>query len=568
MPIARFQMPDGRIGRFEVPEGTTPEQAQSLIQTHLDEQQAPAPEAAPTAAPAPEPTTWQRAKQYVMPVAEGLGMGLGAVAGAVPGTLVAPVAGTAGGAVLGAGLGYAGVKELERLGDQYFDGKPAQPLSQVAGNTAKNVAVGGAMEMGGQFIVPPAMRAAGWMWDQAGGRMIQIKAGRVLREISGDRLAQIRGALAQSAPGETAGQAVAGAGVNAPTFQAAEAMARRQMPEQFGDITLAQQQGRQATLRGVTPDLAAAEAARTAASRPLYQQADQAVVPMTPQMTALMDRLPRGVMEHAEQIARVEGRPFVLGANAQGQQQVSGESLHYIKRALSDIVNRPATQQGVSRDLQNSVSQLMPQFLREFEGAVPAYGQARAAFAQGSVPVNQSNILTDIQNVLRNPVSGGENPNALLRVMGNDRSAARMARRSTGQARFDTADDVLNALAPNQRAAVEGVNNQLARDAQMAPQAREGATRLNQIMGTASRETQLPNPLSSKITIINKVMSAMQGRVNERTLRAISEAMMNGRTTLELLDTVPASQRNAMLRALQETSGHGVAVNALAPQEQ
>lgn len=35
MPVARFQMPDGRIGRFEVPEGTTPEQAQALIAQHL-----------------------------------------------------------------------------------------------------------------------------------------------------------------------------------------------------------------------------------------------------------------------------------------------------------------------------------------------------------------------------------------------------------------------------------------------------------------------------------------------------------------------------------------------------
>ena len=36
MPIARFQMPDGRIGRFEVPEGTTPEQAQELISKSLN----------------------------------------------------------------------------------------------------------------------------------------------------------------------------------------------------------------------------------------------------------------------------------------------------------------------------------------------------------------------------------------------------------------------------------------------------------------------------------------------------------------------------------------------------
>jgi hypothetical protein len=44
MPIAKFQMPDGRIGRFEVPEGTTPEGAQQLIEQHL----AVKPVAAPT----------------------------------------------------------------------------------------------------------------------------------------------------------------------------------------------------------------------------------------------------------------------------------------------------------------------------------------------------------------------------------------------------------------------------------------------------------------------------------------------------------------------------------------
>lgn len=35
MPIARFEMPDGRIARFEVPEGTTPEQAQAMIQSEI-----------------------------------------------------------------------------------------------------------------------------------------------------------------------------------------------------------------------------------------------------------------------------------------------------------------------------------------------------------------------------------------------------------------------------------------------------------------------------------------------------------------------------------------------------
>lgn len=47
MPVARFQMPDGRVARFEVPDGTTPEQAHSLISQELSQ--------APVSTPSPQP---------------------------------------------------------------------------------------------------------------------------------------------------------------------------------------------------------------------------------------------------------------------------------------------------------------------------------------------------------------------------------------------------------------------------------------------------------------------------------------------------------------------------------
>ena len=102
MPIARFEMPDGRIGRFEVPEGTTPEAAQKLIQQSLQET-----EPAQNQELTEIGRTGQLLARGAIPVATGAGVG--AMVGGAPGALIGSMA------LPMADLAALGSKYLENL---------------------------------------------------------------------------------------------------------------------------------------------------------------------------------------------------------------------------------------------------------------------------------------------------------------------------------------------------------------------------------------------------------------------------------------------------------------------
>ena len=102
MPIARFKMPNGRIGRFEVPEGTTPEEAQKLIQQSLQET-----EPAQNQELTEIGRTGQLLARGAIPVATGAGVG--AMVGGAPGALIGSMA------LPMADLAALGSKYLENL---------------------------------------------------------------------------------------------------------------------------------------------------------------------------------------------------------------------------------------------------------------------------------------------------------------------------------------------------------------------------------------------------------------------------------------------------------------------
>lgn len=169
MPIARFQMPDGRIGRFEVPDGTTPEQAQQMISEQVGGQQA-------TAQPT-EPAKQSWLDEVKGGIASGpINLYLGAkqiLGGLDPieqdvlrqnkaAASKAPVSAFLGEAAMTAvpfGMAGNGLRAAAAVGAGYGSLQPVegeQTLSNIAQGKGINAAIGGAFGAGGQAIANKA----------------------------------------------------------------------------------------------------------------------------------------------------------------------------------------------------------------------------------------------------------------------------------------------------------------------------------------------------------------------------------------------------------------------------
>lgn len=243
MPVARFQLPDGRVARFEVPEGTTPEQAQSLIQAQLPAitQQpyrievtgamtptptvtTPGAGVSPDAIPAArqEPSMGQRIYQtvrpYVAPTVEALGAVGGGLLGGTAGTFGAGPIGTMTGGVAGAGLGYGIAKELLEAADVGMGIKQPRTGAELITEPARNVVEGAALESFGRGILGPVIgKVAGKIADI---RNIPVnKAATIARNALGPDLPEVLNAL-KAAQGEGVSAAQATANINSPTWQA------------------------------------------------------------------------------------------------------------------------------------------------------------------------------------------------------------------------------------------------------------------------------------------------------------------------------------------------------------
>lgn len=402
--------------------------------------------------------------------------------------------------------------------------------------------------------------------------------------------ATLRNPELQVVPGSvpTAGEALAGAGVSGTQFPALQAeLATKFAPTQFAERAAANEAAQVKSLGTIaqTPaDLYAAETARSANAGVNYKKAMTTMVPADETLANLLETpAMKSAVKIAEELAANKQRAFQVGENvpahtvassildAEGKPvmrqiaaetaQYPGQSLHEIKLALDTMMEtKSANGTPLGPTQLANVKAVRDQFLNWFEKKVPDYKSARQAFAEESKPINVMEVGQALKKSLTSPLNETTTrPGVFAQAVEN---APGTIKKATGNARFEDLSGILEA---GDSLKVSNILQDLARTDQYKKLAQAGAAQ-NRATGPGG-VTAIPGFTSFIASTANKIMSALEGRVNRGAAIEIAQSLLHPETAANMIEKTMAAAAANKARpgaiAAKIGAGNVLATNAL-----
>jgi hypothetical protein len=170
---------------------------------------------------------------------------------------------------------------------------------------------------------------------------------------------------------------------------------RRESDEAPGRIREALQRDTRLKFENVHETLDAAASRQRAQARPLYEEAYTQSVPVSDNIAdALSNDQFRSAYERGRRIARLEGvdvpaLPDLAGlseagadlSKIEGMPDIPVQAIDYMKRGLDDLIESGFRSGSIARAEARALRGRLRSVLEEVDEAVPAFGQARAAWA-------------------------------------------------------------------------------------------------------------------------------------------------------------------------------------------
>lgn len=384
--------------------------------------------------------------------------------------------------------------------------------------------------------VLPVLEKGGEIAMRTGGAALRGGKANVLLEAVEGRAPEVINALRQPpeiVPGAmpTAGEAAAPVGTT--RFSALQESAEKVLPSEYMARRGAQDTARIQALQQVgktEADLKLAREARSAEARLLYGNAGAKTVAEDATLKSLRERPSmKKAFERAQTLASEEGATFAT-APGLGVPTFNVADMHYVKLALDDLIQNPATY-GIGKTEASKIASTRAEFIKWLEGKAPEYRTAREAFASRSKPINQMEVGQYLENKLTSALQEEQKlrPGAFATAVKGAPGTIQKA--TTGGIRYEKLSDVLT---PDQVKIVEDVRSDLARQALFREQARaaraagpEAGAAGSQLLLEVAGGAQFPTLLNRVTTVANALMKRLAGKIDRKLAIEIATDMLD-----------------------------------------
>jgi hypothetical protein len=194
------------------------------------------------------------------------------------------------------------------------------------------------------------------------------------------------------------------------------------------------------------------------------------------------------------------------------------------------------------------------------------YGAYLEAYSTGLKAVSEKKLSAKALDMYQNDPKG-----FVKLVEGNN---PKEVEKTFGAGSYDIAKE----MSDKAMATLKGVAGELKRDIRVGEQAAAGRDALRELLEANQSRFRLPSfALSRTVTATNTALDALEAKLGKAVMNKLTEASKSGQDMAKLLDTLPAVERNKVLRAFNNPQewmvmpkeGRGAAaVNMLAPESE
>lgn len=235
------------------------------------------------------------------------------------------------------------------------------------------------------------------------------------------------------------------------------------------------------------------------------------------------------------------------------------------KNAATRAVNQ--LRPGMTSDMQSTAaSRAMNDIKPIIDGAFAKagggdkYAQYLKVYSRGMRKMSDMKFMAAVKDMYENQ------PRTFAKLVSGN--APDKVEKILGPGRFDIDKELSQNVVKNLRS----IADDLRVEKEALNQAKQGGKALGEIINENRIRVRFPNFLRAEVTLTNKALDEIELKVNKKTFDIIKNASRDAKTFKELLDNVPAVERNKVLKAMADTgelarmlpSGTGIATkNAL-----